>query len=99
MQNSFPLILMDCQMPIMDGFEATRLIREKEQSMTGVQPTIIIGLSANAPTEELIQKITAVGMNRYLAKPFDKTKLLEIMATYFLPLPKIEANGICIANR
>jgi signal transduction histidine kinase/CheY-like chemotaxis protein len=81
-QNSFQVILMDCEMPVMDGFEATRRIREREKAMPGMESVIIIGLSANTLTEELSVKITGIGMNDYLTKPFDKIKLLETISIH-----------------
>ena len=65
------LILMDCQMPIMDGFEASRKIRDRK-SKYGYPP--IIAVTANAMSEDRDRCIEA-GMNDYLAKPVDRYKL------------------------
>lgn len=65
------LILMDCQMPIMDGFEASRKIRERKNKY-GYPP--IIAVTANALSEDRDRCIDA-GMNDYLAKPVDRYKL------------------------
>lgn len=65
------LILMDCQMPVMDGFEASRKIRERK-SKYGYPP--IIAVTANAMSEDRDRCIDA-GMNDYLAKPVDRYKL------------------------
>lgn len=71
--NNFDAILMDIQMPIMDGLEATRIIRENLQS-----DIIIIGLSANA-FEEDREKAMEAGMDHYISKPVDLKKLSEII--------------------
>lgn len=65
------LILMDCQMPVMDGFEASRKIRERKTKY-GYPP--IIAVTANAMSEDRDRCIDA-GMNDYLTKPVDRYKL------------------------
>ncbi len=61
------LILMDLQMPVMDGYAATRAIRQWEQTLSGVH-TPIIALTADA-FEEDRQRCLAAGMNDFLTKP------------------------------
>lgn len=73
--TDYDLILMDVQMPVMDGHEATRRIRELE-SETGTAATIIIALTAHAIKEE-IDKCLAAGCNQHLSKPIKKTVLIE----------------------
>jgi len=75
-QQSPSLILMDVQMPEMDGIEATRQIREREKN-TGTQ-TPIIALTAGAIKEER-EKALASGMNEFLTKPIDAKKLQETL--------------------
>lgn len=65
--NRFDLILMDCEMPEMDGFEATRCIRSYERKEALV-PTPIIALTAHA-LQEHREAVFASGMNYYLSKP------------------------------
>lgn len=71
----FQLILMDCQMPEMDGFEATRCIREFDKI------TPIIAVTANALSGDAERCLNA-GMNAHLAKPFTKEQLINLMLLY-----------------
>jgi PAS domain S-box-containing protein len=64
--NFYDVILMDVQMPVMDGYEATRAIRMMDSSMKDVP---IVALTANA-TKKDVEKCLASGMNDYLPKPF-----------------------------
>lgn len=70
--GAFHLILMDCQMPEMDGYTATRRIREGEQGANKRIP--IIALTANAMAEDQ-QKCLSAGMDDYLTKPFKRETL------------------------
>ncbi len=72
-KNPYDLILMDCQMPIMDGFEASRSIRQLEQP----QP-VIIAVTANALVGER-EKCLSAGMNDYLSKPFQADQLISLV--------------------
>ncbi|MFQ5469649.1 MAG: PAS domain S-box protein [Gammaproteobacteria bacterium] len=71
LESSFDLILMDCQMPEMDGYEATRIIRHNQQ-----QHIPIIALTANAMDEDR-QACLAAGMDDHLAKPFKQEELVD----------------------
>jgi PAS domain S-box-containing protein len=72
-EQEFDLVLMDVQMPIVDGLEATKYIRD-ELKLT----TPIIGLSANAMREE-VEICKQAGMNDYLVKPYSERALVEVM--------------------
>ncbi len=69
-EESFDVVLMDLQMPVMDGYEATRLIREDSRFDT----LAIIAMTAHAMVEEK-QKCLAIGMNGHISKPIDLNQL------------------------
>ncbi|HEX3397738.1 MAG TPA: two-component regulator propeller domain-containing protein [Steroidobacteraceae bacterium] len=77
----YDLILMDCQMPVMDGYQAAREIRSRE---TGTQRIPIIALTADAMkgTEGLCRE---AGMDDYLTKPIDRDRLSEVLNRYVPP--------------
>ena len=75
--GDYDLILMDMQMPVMDGLTATREIRLHEAAM-GLARTPIVMLTANALPEH-IASTEAAGADRHLAKPFDAGELLEMV--------------------
>ncbi|HYO84686.1 MAG TPA: response regulator [Bryobacteraceae bacterium] len=70
-------VLMDCQMPVMDGFEATRRIREIDTEHT----TPIIGVTARAMADDEALCLAA-GMDAYLAKPIDLVRLGHALDTW-----------------
>ena len=73
--NYYDLILMDIQMPIMDGYGATRMIRKLQDPIKAEIP--IVAMTANAFAEDR-EKALAVGMNEHLAKPIDRNELMLI---------------------
>ncbi|MFA6070556.1 MAG: response regulator, partial [Janthinobacterium sp.] len=76
----FDVILMDCQMPEMDGFEATRRLRRME-AQQGRDRTPIIALTANAILGDRELCLDA-GMDDYLAKPYTRAALLAVLARW-----------------
>lgn len=86
-QENFDLVLMDCHMPIMDGFEATQKIREREMSLS-LPKLPIIALTANAILGDR-ENCIAKGMDDYLSKPFTVEQLHKILSQW---LPKREQN-------
>ena len=88
-EQDYTLILMDCQMPVMDGFEATRAIRALE---TPVAQVPIIAVTANV-MEGQRDKCLAAGMNDYLPKPINKEVLGKTVDKWIPPAsgPQIES--------
>ena len=82
-KRRFDAILMDCEMPVMDGFAATRLIREHETRM-GLSRTPIIALTANALTGDR-EHCLAHGMDDYLSKPIELQHLNALMDKWLGP--------------
>jgi CheY-like chemotaxis protein len=80
-EKYYALILMDIQMPVMDGYEATRQIREFENSNPERARSYIIALTANA-TKEDRERCEKTGMNAYLTKPFKFTDLENILQKF-----------------
>ncbi|MBH3452329.1 response regulator [Pseudomonas putida] len=79
-RDDFDLVLMDCNMPVMDGYEASRRIRQ-----SGRWPNLpIVALTANAMPEER-ERCRTAGMNDYLAKPFRREELLALI-DHWVPL-------------
>jgi signal transduction histidine kinase/ActR/RegA family two-component response regulator len=76
--DDFDLILMDVQMPVMNGIEATRAIRERETEHR-LSPTPILALSANVMSHQ-VAEYTLAGMDGVVAKPVDAGKLIEAIA-------------------
>ncbi len=76
--GAFDAILMDMQMPVMDGLTATRLIREREAA-AGASPVLLVMLTANA-MEEHVSAAKAAGADLHLAKPVRPAQLLEALA-------------------
>ena len=80
--NGYELILMDIQMPVMDGYEATKIIRDKDKNIP------IIALSANAMRED-VDKVKSVGMNKHLNKPIE----VEVFYATLLEYLSIKENN------
>lgn len=76
-QNEYALVLMDCMMPVLDGYDATSVIRDPTSSVRqhGIP---VIALTANAMREDR-DKCLAVGMDDYLAKPLEVPELLAML--------------------
>ena len=80
-KSAYDLVLMDCQMPELDGYEATRLIRDTEEVSGGNRHTTIIALTAHALKEDR-QRCLEAGMDDHLSKPFRLHQLHDILARW-----------------
>jgi signal transduction histidine kinase/DNA-binding response OmpR family regulator len=89
--NNYALILMDIQMPIMDGYSATRAIREWEKA-NGEPRVPIVALTAHAVTGASGQSVDA-GCDAHLSKPVDRRDLLEAIAR-FAPCSTQETDSV-----
>lgn len=78
-KQEFDMVLMDCQMPVMDGYEATRLIRKSNQGFATIP---IIALTANALSGDRTRCLEA-GMDDFLSKPFHIQGLRKIINKWF----------------
>src|SRR5690606_23840458 len=87
------IVLMDCQMPVMDGFEATGLIRKLESEKSMVP---IIAITANAMSKDK-ERCVHAGMNDYMSKPVDIHELKEKLLKW-LPLPRGNTPGMPAGN-
>ena len=77
-KEQFDLLLIDCQMPEMDGFELTAWIREREAQQTDLPRSPIVALTANAMQGDR-ERCIAAGMDDYLAKPFNYKELVSVI--------------------
>jgi CheY-like chemotaxis protein len=77
------LVLLDCQMPVMDGFEAARRIREHEGEQ-GLPRTPVVALTANALQGDREHSLAA-GMDDHLAKPFRDEELRALLRRHLVP--------------
>ena len=78
--QSFDLIFMDCQMPVLDGYKTTAEIRKSEQA-NGLPKQVIVALTAHAIAEER-DKCLAAGMDDYLSKPIRREQLAKVLAIW-----------------
>ena len=98
-RDAIDIILMDCLMPKMDGYEATRQMRSIEQQR-GLPATPIVALTANAYSQAREQCIAA-GMNDFLTKPVLRDELLKTLSHYLHSLDEAmpEPLGCCAAGK
>jgi signal transduction histidine kinase/CheY-like chemotaxis protein len=84
-KSGYDLVLMDCQMPEMDGFEATRVIRDRTSAVLD-HDIPVIAMTANAFPEHRARAL-ACGMNDFLAKPVDRGVLAKTLSKWLKPPP------------
>ena len=80
-EEAFDVVLMDCEMPVMDGYEAARQIRELEADDTARPRTPIVALTAHALSGDR-EACLARGMDDYLTKPFDRHTLAQVLSRW-----------------
>ena len=78
--RSFDLVIMDCMMPVMNGYEAAAAIRQR-QAETGISRTPIIALTANAYDDD-VARSRASGMDFHLSKPFTRAQMRDVLARW-----------------
>lgn len=84
--GEFDLVFMDCSMPVLDGYDATRQIRAKEKA-TGRDRTAIIALTAHIAGDSA-EKWQSAGMDEFITKPFTIQTIADKMALFVQPLDK-----------
>src|SRR5439155_4598291 len=96
-QENFDLILMDCEMPVMDGFDATRRMRDIERVMRGLRDeehsrtrTPIVALTAHA-LAEVRERCLEAGMDDFLVKPYDELQIADMLGRWLTPRTAIPA--------
>jgi two-component system, sensor histidine kinase and response regulator len=82
-QEKFDIILMDCEMPVMNGIDATRRIRDIEAMARG-RRTPIIAVTAHA-LNEVRENCLSAGMDDFLVKPFDERQMAETLSRWLVP--------------
>ena len=82
----FDVVLMDCQMPVIDGLEATRRLRAWEAAQ-GQRPIPVIALTANALAGDR-ERCLAAGMDQHLAKPFRQDELMAALRPHLAGRPQ-----------
>ncbi|HEY0476541.1 MAG TPA: ATP-binding protein [Kofleriaceae bacterium] len=87
-REAFDLVLMDCQMPVMDGFEATRELRRREAGSPGHQR--VIAVTANATSEDR-EACGSAGMDDFLSKPFRRRELAAMLQRHMPGQPMLPA--------
>jgi CheY-like chemotaxis protein len=83
-ESAYDAVLMDCQMPVMDGFTATRRIREWERQAGRTKRLPIIALTANVMSEDR-ESCIAAGMDAHLGKPIEPGQLVDCLSRYLKP--------------
>jgi len=84
-REHYDLVFMDCQMPELDGYEATKAIRAEETRSAPSSRLPIIALTAHAMAGDR-ELCLAAGMDDYLAKPFNLEQLRAVLDKWLLPL-------------
>jgi CheY-like chemotaxis protein len=104
MQEEFDLILMDCEMPVMNGFDATKRIREIERATEGLREVDpqrthvpIVALTAHALVE-VRERCLEAGMDDFLVKPYDEEQMVDMLGRWLDPREVAVTRGETIAT-
>jgi CheY-like chemotaxis protein len=81
-QKQYDLVLMDIQMPIMDGLESTKLMREFETQYKRESQSIIIAVTANVSEDDVVD-YKHIGMNEVISKPISRNVFLATIEKFF----------------
>ncbi len=92
-QAPYDLVLMDIQMPVMDGLTATRRLRQQE----GLRELPVIAMSANVMQSDIDQCLQA-GMNGHVAKPIDQDSLWVVLLEWIKPRPRAEPSAAAVTG-
>jgi signal transduction histidine kinase/CheY-like chemotaxis protein len=92
-KQRYGLVFMDCQMPEMDGFEATRIIRDRSSAVLD-HDVAVIAMTANAYPEDRARALAA-GMNDFLAKPVDRSMLSSMLDQWLKPAVESARAAVC----
>lgn len=88
--NQYDVVIMDIRMPVVDGIEASRKIRQIESEKVRKPGTIILGMSADWVPEQ-IEECEAAGINDFLSKPFSPKELPQMLTGLYLKHSHAEA--------
>lgn len=80
-KEPFDLIFMDCEMPKMNGYQATQWLRQQEQEKNIQEPTLIVALSAHAASEYKDRALSC-GMDEYISKPVNRETIVQVLNRY-----------------
>lgn len=86
------VILMDCQMPVLDGYDAARKLREQKRTSRSGAPIPIIALTANSMAEDR-ERCKEAGMDGFLAKPLNVRQLFSELDQYLSTIPQTELSA------
>jgi two-component system, sensor histidine kinase and response regulator len=95
-ESTYDAVLMDCQMPVMDGFTAARRIRELERQNGPGRRLPIIALTANVMSEDR-ENCIAAGMDAHVGKPIEPAQLIDCLGRYLKPdvvRPEVDMNAL-----
>jgi len=91
-EQKYDVILMDCQMPVLDGFEATRIIRQQEALRDDNYHIPIVALTANV-MDGYRERCLDAGMDKYLSKPVSSKSLVKVLQHWLEPTQALESAG------